>query len=97
MEALKCHTTSEFGIKHVQKREDIQLKKFLHHLLFSLKCYLGFSGSIVGCIPASIMVGKGEKIKQQIKCEKRREHEINHVPKKANKKRLKKSGNGSII
>ena len=38
--------------------------------------------------------GRLEKIMQQIKCEKRREHEINHVPKKANKKRLKKSGNG---
>lgn len=67
MEALKCHTTSEFGIKHVQKREDIQLKNFLHHLLFSLKCYLGFSGSTVGCTLVSIIIGMEKKIKQQIK------------------------------
>ena len=49
MEALKCHTTSEFRIKHVQNREDIQLKTFYTPPSFFLEMLSQFSGSIVSC------------------------------------------------
>ena len=42
------------------------IKNFLHHLLFSLKCYLGFSGSGISCELGCMVVGY-EKNRQQIR------------------------------
>jgi hypothetical protein len=68
MEALKCHTTSEFWDQTCPKTGRYSIKKlFTHHLLFSLKCYLSFSGSSVNCELDSIMQAGKKKIQQQIR------------------------------
>ena len=79
-----------FRIKHVQKREDIQLKNFLHHLLFFLKCYLGFSGSIQSCELDSVIIAGGKKIQATNKNMKRGENIKSNMCRKRKTKRLKK-------
>ena len=78
MEALKCHTTCDFlGSKHVQKREDIQLKSF-YTTFFPWNVILVFQVGTASawCALGSILVYM-KKIEQQIKYkEKRREHKI---------------------
>ena len=62
------------------------IKKFLHHLLFSLKCYLGFSGSGISCELGCMVVGYEKKSATNKNMERRRKHKIKHVPKKEYKK-----------
>ena len=66
------------------------IKNFLHHLLFFLKCYLGFSGSTQSCELASVIIAGGKKIQATNKNMKRGENIKSNMCRKRKTKRLKK-------